>query len=57
MYDAIYANNLARELRKQANTSHTKLLKGNLWAVIKEKLEITDEDWSPDTIIGTMKKE
>lgn len=56
-YDPIYANNLAKERRKQANISHTKLFKGNLWRVIEEKLKDKNEDWSPDTIIGRMKEE
>ena len=57
VYDPVYAHNLAKEKRLQANISHTKLFKGNLWSVIEEKLKSKDEDWSPDTIVGRMKEE
>jgi IS30 family transposase len=56
-YDPIHADNLAKNRRKTANVTRTKLLKGNLWAVIEWKLKDSDEDWSPDTIIGQMKVE
>jgi IS30 family transposase len=54
----LYAENRRRRVRRRANESQRKLEKNKgIWEDIESKLMNKEEDWSPDTIIGRMRKE
>jgi IS30 family transposase len=57
-YNPLYAENRRRRVRRRANESQRKLEKNKgIWEDIESKLMNKEEDWSPDTIIGRMRKE
>lgn len=56
-YDPIYAQEISKQRRKEANKSRKKLIWTALRNIIVEKISSIDEDRSPDTVIGRMRKE
>lgn len=57
-YDPIQAENRYRDRRSRTNTERSKLLNNNeLRNEIEIRLQNKEEDWSPDGLVGRMKKE
>lgn len=58
VYDPIQANGIYRDRRIRVNKERSKLLNNNaLRDEIEVRLQNKEEDWSPDGLVGRMKKE